>query len=131
MYAVGGEVPVDVSPVAGNPLATIQKAAVLQRAALAPADPSGADRQITAKAAAMETKARQELAQQSQETTSEGKKVSQQQPSHAAQETFSPSSSARFSPDSLSSPSTDFFPYIQQKQLHSLTLSGNLLNIYV
>jgi hypothetical protein len=42
-YAVGGEVPIDLSPVSGNPQATVQKAETIQRAALAPADPSGPD----------------------------------------------------------------------------------------
>lgn len=63
-YAVGGEVPVDVSPVADNPAATIQKMQQVRRAALAPADPSGADRSIAAQAAMQEAQARQELAQQ-------------------------------------------------------------------
>ena len=131
MYAVGGEVPVDVGPVAGNPQATIQKAAVLQRAALAPADPSGADRQIAAKAAAMATKARQELARQSQETIGAGKKVSQKQTLFYARETSSPASD---SPDPSRLPSlstSDFSPYLQQKPIYSSTLSGNFLNIYV
>ena len=39
-YAVGGEVPIDLSPVPGNPQATLQKALTIRRAALAPTDPS-------------------------------------------------------------------------------------------
>ena len=62
-YAVGGEVPIDVSEVPDDPLATIEKAGIVARAALAPADPSGADRAIAAKAAALAAKARQELMQ--------------------------------------------------------------------
>ncbi len=38
-YAVGGEVPIDVAPVAGDPAATIRKMERVQRAALAPAEP--------------------------------------------------------------------------------------------
>lgn len=60
-YAVGGEVPIDVSEVPGNPEATLQKAQTIRRAALAPSNPSSADRAIAAKAAAMAAKARQDL----------------------------------------------------------------------
>ena len=40
MYAVGGEVSIDVSEISGDPEATIRKAQVIRRAALAPASPS-------------------------------------------------------------------------------------------
>ncbi|MCP1338056.1 hypothetical protein NJR55_00490 [Idiomarina sp. M1R2S28] len=63
-YAVGGEVQIDVSPVNGDPQATIQKMQVVRRAALAPAQPSAADRSIAAEAANKATQARAELAQQ-------------------------------------------------------------------
>lgn len=71
-YAVGGEVPIDVSPIADNPAATIQKMQQVRRAALAPAEPSGADRSIAAQAAMQEAVARQELAKQAmqRQTTS-------------------------------------------------------------
>ena len=59
-YAVGGSVQIDVSPVPGNPEATEEKARVVRRAALAPASPSAADRNVAAKASAMESKARSE-----------------------------------------------------------------------
>jgi len=49
-YAVGGEVPIDISTVAGDPRATAQKMQQIRRAALAPADPSGPDRAIAAAA---------------------------------------------------------------------------------
>ena len=39
-YAIGGEVPIDLSAVPGNPQATLQKALTIRRAALAPTDPS-------------------------------------------------------------------------------------------
>lgn len=60
-YAVGGEVPLDASKVAGNPQATIQKAQAIRRAAMAPANPSAADKAIAAKAASMAAEARREL----------------------------------------------------------------------
>ncbi len=66
-YAVGGEVQIDVSPVAGDPEATIRKAQVVRAAASAPAEPSGQDRQVAAAAAQMEAKARAELQQQQTE----------------------------------------------------------------
>lgn len=60
-YAVGGEVPIDVSPVSGDPSATIRKMQVVKAAALAPAQPSGADVAIAAKATAEAGKAQAEL----------------------------------------------------------------------
>ncbi|HSC79237.1 MAG TPA: putative metalloprotease CJM1_0395 family protein [Chitinolyticbacter sp.] len=63
-YAVAGEVRIDLSP--GNtPEETLRKARVIQAAALAPADPSNADRAIAAQGRAMELQAQAELAQQS------------------------------------------------------------------
>ena len=60
-YAVAGEVPIDVSPVSGDPQASIQKARVVRSAALAPADPSPQDRQVAAAAMRMEMKAQFDL----------------------------------------------------------------------
>ncbi len=59
-YAIGGEVGIDTSK-ESTPEATITKMQTIKRAALAPADPSGADKQIAAKATAMEAQAREEL----------------------------------------------------------------------
>lgn len=66
-YAVGGEVPVDISPVKGDPEATIQKMQTIQRAALAPAEPSSADRRVAARAAQYANEARVELAAEAKE----------------------------------------------------------------
>ncbi len=63
-YAVAGEVSIDTSEVAGNPQATLTKAQVILRAALAPANPSAQDRQVAAQAIAMIQQARIELAVQ-------------------------------------------------------------------
>jgi hypothetical protein len=60
-YAVGGEVPIDASPVKGNPRATIQKMQTVIRAALAPADPSGQDRSVAAQASQAMAQAQQEM----------------------------------------------------------------------
>ena len=66
-YAVGGEVSIDTSAVEGDPEATIQKAQVVKRAALAPAEPSSQDRQVAAEASRMEAEARREIAKQDRE----------------------------------------------------------------
>ena len=63
-YAVSGEVKIDTAPIAGDPEATIAKMETIKRAALAPAEPSGADRAIAAKADQTILKARQELLEQ-------------------------------------------------------------------
>lgn len=63
-YAVGGEVSIDVSPIPGDPEATLRKAQVIRAAALAPANPSAQDRSVAAAAAKMEVQAQQELRQQ-------------------------------------------------------------------
>lgn len=60
-YAIGGEVQIDTSPVAGDPQATIAKARMIQAAALAPASPSAQDRAIAAKAAQMQQQAQADL----------------------------------------------------------------------
>lgn len=60
-YAVGGEVPIDVSKVPGDPQATLEKMQLVQRAALAPAEPSSQDRRVAALAAQQAAEARAEL----------------------------------------------------------------------
>jgi len=59
-YAVGGEVPIDMSK-ESTPEATIQKMQIVARAALAPASPSSADRRIAAQAVMLQAQARAEL----------------------------------------------------------------------
>ncbi len=59
-YAVGGHVSIDTSPVEGDPKATITKMEAVKRAALAPANPSGADQAVAAKAAKAAAQARTE-----------------------------------------------------------------------
>ena len=79
-YAVAGAVGIDTS--AGKtPEETIDRAQRIRAAALAPADPSGQDRAVAAKATQMEQAARMELAQQSQQEMrgeSEGVDAAQQ-----------------------------------------------------
>jgi len=66
-YAIGGEVGIDTSPITGDPEATMQKAMVVQRAALAPAEPSAQDQKVAQAAQQMMTQARVELSMQSAE----------------------------------------------------------------
>jgi hypothetical protein len=61
-YAVAGRVNIDTSE-GRTPEETLQRAQQIRRAALAPAEPSTTDQRVAAKAASMESKARQELAQ--------------------------------------------------------------------
>ncbi len=63
-YAVGGEVQIDTSPVPDDPEATLRKMQQVQRAALAPAEPSGQDRAVAAAAAQQSARARVELQRQ-------------------------------------------------------------------
>jgi hypothetical protein len=70
LYAVGGEVQIDTSGVPGNPEATLQKAEQIQRAALAPAQPSAQDRSVAVAAAAMAAEARAEISSQNSERNS-------------------------------------------------------------
>ena len=60
-YAIGGEVPVDLSSGGGSPEATIAKMARVRAAATAPAEPSGQDLAVAAAASSIEAAARQEL----------------------------------------------------------------------
>lgn len=62
LYAVGGEVTLDMSTVPGNPQATVTKMRQVQAAALAPADPSAQDRAVAAAAAALAAQAQGEAA---------------------------------------------------------------------
>ncbi|URQ98488.1 catalase [Pseudoalteromonas sp. SCSIO 43095] len=72
-YAVGGEVPIDVGVINGDPQATIDKMQTVRAAALAPAEPSGADRAIAAGATQKMAAAQAELASADDEDSSEDK----------------------------------------------------------
>ncbi len=71
-YAVGGSVQIDTSPVPNDPEATIAKAARIKRAALAPKEPSGADRQAASKADALKFQAQREILERQFEETEAG-----------------------------------------------------------
>lgn len=67
LYAVGGDVQIDASPVPGDPQATLEKAEILRRAALAPSNPSSQDRRVAAQASRMAAAARTEIQQAARE----------------------------------------------------------------
>lgn len=79
-YAVGGEVQIDVAEVPGDPEATIAKMQQVRAAALAPAEPSGADRQIASDAQQKIAAAQAELVQQN---TADGNTVASADPAAA------------------------------------------------
>jgi hypothetical protein len=62
LYAVGGDVSIDTSAVAGDPRATLEKAQVIIRAALSVPEPSVQDRRVAAQARVMATEAQAEMA---------------------------------------------------------------------
>jgi SprA family protein len=63
LYAVGGEVSISTSSEA-TPEATLRKARVIRRAAVAPANPSSQDRRVAAQATRLENQAHREIAQE-------------------------------------------------------------------
>lgn len=67
-YAVSGEVSIDTSEIPGDPQATLAKALVILRAALAPANPSAQDRRVAAQATSTIQQARAEVIQQAGST---------------------------------------------------------------
>ena len=60
-YAVGGHAEIDTAEVEGDPEATLKKAQIIKRAALAPQEPSQQDRKVAREAEQMAQKAEREL----------------------------------------------------------------------
>lgn len=73
-YATSGHVNIDVSPIPGDPQATLDKMQTVARAALAPAQPSSSDRAVAAKANRQAAQARSEMITQSDEVNNLAKK---------------------------------------------------------
>ena len=73
-YATSGDVNIDVSPIEGDPQATLEKMQTIARAALAPAQPSSSDRAVAAKANRLAAQARSEMITQSEEVNDLAKK---------------------------------------------------------
>jgi len=78
LYAVAGEVKIDTSPVPNDPQATLEKAEIIQRAALGVAEPSAADRAAAADARAMAAEARAEILQQEEDVRTEEASASEE-----------------------------------------------------
>lgn len=71
-YAVAGSVAIDTASVPGDPAATLQKLQQVQRAALAPAQPSAQDLAVAAQASQAMAQARAELASEVVDAAGEG-----------------------------------------------------------
>ncbi|TGD75360.1 hypothetical protein E4634_04425 [Mangrovimicrobium sediminis] len=88
-YAVAGEVSVSAPAASDDPAKTLQQAEQVQRAALAPADPSPQDRQVAAQAAQIAAQARAELARQPVEENAAGEQAGETEASGEAAEAAS------------------------------------------
>lgn len=80
-YTVSGEVPIDVSIVRGDPQATLAKMVQVQRAALAPAEPSSQDRQVAALAARLAAEARADILSEKRDVMAQSSEGSTASPS--------------------------------------------------
>lgn len=72
-YAIGGSVPIDMSPVRGDPQATISKMLQVRAAALAPAQPSAQDIAVAAAAGQQMAEAQRELTRLASEQQQAGR----------------------------------------------------------
>jgi hypothetical protein len=77
LYATSGEVSIDTSPVQDDPEATIRKMIHVEKAALAPSQPSGQDRAVASSALKTQMEAQYQVAQE-QRTASQKEKSSSQ-----------------------------------------------------
>jgi len=82
MYAVSGEVSIDVSP-ESNPAATIDKMETVIRAALAPIDPSAQDRAVAAQARKALSDAQADLKEEKAEEAERSKQKAEERQSGA------------------------------------------------
>ena len=108
-YATGGEVQIDISPVSGDPAATVQKMQQVRSAALAPAEPSSQDMSVAAKASRLESQARAELAASntSGDTSSDHASSSSKRDASALIDEGTTAGKTSLSQSSLATPSTD------------------------
>lgn len=86
-YAIGGEVSIDTSPVAGDPEATIKKMDQVARAALAPSDPSAQDRAVAAQARQTSAEARRDAGAERRDAATEPRADEVTSHGHGAGET--------------------------------------------
>lgn len=136
-YAVGGEVSIDSSPVPGDPEATVRKAQTIKRAALAPREPSGQDRQVAAQAAQLEAQARQQIQAEKAEERKEAREESTEESSvtkiETSQENTNEVNTQGQDQESATNPFPEESPFSKriknQFSIPSNSPSGNLLNI--
>ncbi|GLX78720.1 hypothetical protein tinsulaeT_20600 [Thalassotalea insulae] len=107
-YAVEGEVSVDLTPVSGDPRATITKMQKVYNAALAPANPSIQDMRVASSAARIITQAQSQLLDQAQQQGDEETKSSNFEPS-----TNTPNRD-RFNNETVSTDDNGFDQFINQ-----------------
>lgn len=98
-FAVGGEVPIDLSKEA-TPEETILKMQIIARAAMAPANPSSADRRIAARAAMIANQARGELQTEQSGSTAKNNKAEDVDTSNDANTTKTSENGLSLNPDS-------------------------------
>lgn len=101
-YAVGGSVSIDMSEEA-TPEATISKAGLIRRTALAPKDPSSQDLKVAQEASQMETEARAELLAKAQEASKSYASVKNIATSKSATPTATTEGTDTGTPDAMSS----------------------------
>lgn len=82
-YATSGEVSIDTTKVSGDPRATMEKAQLIRRAALAPAEPSSQDRLVAVAALRLELEAKAELLAQQREEIQDKKTTAVSEESRA------------------------------------------------
>ncbi len=82
MYAVGGEVKIDISPVSGKPDETIRKMQSVIAAALAPVDPSPQDRAVATIARNIQSKAQMEKSEDGRKSLQNNKSSSKFEPNN-------------------------------------------------
>lgn len=93
-YAVGGEVGISLSAVAGNPEATIAKMRTVRNAALAPAEPSSQDRSVAAQATRIILESQKEIALEKAEQSKVQQQEREERRAEQAQRTTVPESTA-------------------------------------
>lgn len=119
-YAIGGEVGIDTSAVPNDPEATMRKADVVIRAALAPSEPSGQDLKVAQAAQQMRVQAMTELAQQRTEKL-QNNDVSSPNPSTEVQKNSAGKENNR---ESQSTSATESWRSIQAKDRYQSTMQS-------
>ncbi|CAK0753326.1 conserved hypothetical protein [Gammaproteobacteria bacterium] len=118
VYAVGGSVAIDVMPSSKDPKETIDKARIIQAAALAPSHPSSQDQAVSSAANQMAQKAMHELSHREKEAATGNDQQTKSQPTPAqrakeAKEAEDAQSSTSQSPASVNGMS----PYVPNETM--------------